>query len=133
MSNTNKLKEKNRGVSLLLVIFIMSIILAVGLGISAITVQQIKLLRDIGHSVVAFSAADTGIEQSLYMLYKSGGATSTFSGTCGDATYVVETICGNLNTSCPSGMTQDGELDAYYLTKSIGTYRETKRAIEIIN
>ncbi len=133
MSNTNKLREKERGVSLIFVIFVMSIVLSIGLGISAITVQQIKLLRDLGHSVVAFSAADTGIEQSLYMLYKSGGATSTFSGACDGATYVVETICGNLNLYCPSGMTQDSGLDAYYLTKSIGDYQDTKRAIEITN
>ncbi len=64
MSNTNKLREKERGVSLIFVIFVMSIVLSIGLGISAITVQQIKLLRDLGHSVVAFSAADTGIEQA---------------------------------------------------------------------
>jgi Tfp pilus assembly protein PilX len=131
MSNTNKSQE--RGVSLMLVIFVMSIVLAIGLGVSAIAVQQIKLLRDIGHSVVAFSAADSGIEQHLYMLYKLTGATSTFSGTCGEATYVVETVCGNLNTFCPSGMTMDSGLDAYYRTKSVGTYQSTQRALEIIN
>jgi hypothetical protein len=61
--------EKNnrqKGVSLIITFFIMTIILAMVLTISVILYSEIKVIRNIGDSVVAFYAADSGIEKVLY-------------------------------------------------------------------
>lgn len=55
-----------KGVALIITFFIMIIILAVTLSISSILYSEIKILRNIGSSVVAFYAADSGIEKVLY-------------------------------------------------------------------
>ena len=56
----------NKGVSLYLAVVIMAILLAIVLGVSAILVSQIKIIRGVENSVIAFYAADTGIEDILY-------------------------------------------------------------------
>jgi len=52
---------------------IMFILIAIGLGISLIIVSQMKMIRGMGDSVVAFYAADTGIEHALYDKRRKGG------------------------------------------------------------
>lgn len=64
---------RERGVSLYLALTIMAILLAIALGISAILLGQIRMAREMGNSVVAFYAADTGIENSLYNIKKEDG------------------------------------------------------------
>ncbi len=54
------------GFSLLITLFVMGICLAVILGIGAILFNSIKMIREIGDSVSAFYAADSGIEKTLY-------------------------------------------------------------------
>lgn len=75
MSNSKKellivLKYKSgggqKGVSLYLALVIMGILLALALGISTILVGQIKITKGMGDSVIAFYAADTGIERELF-------------------------------------------------------------------
>jgi hypothetical protein len=58
--------NKEQGVSLIITFFIMTIILAMVLSISLILYEQIKVIKNIGDSVVAFYAADSGIEKVLY-------------------------------------------------------------------
>jgi hypothetical protein len=54
------------GVSLIIAFFVMIILLAVILAITTLLYQEIKMIRNIGNSVVAFYAADSGIEKVLY-------------------------------------------------------------------
>jgi hypothetical protein len=61
-----KNKTIEKGVSLYLTILILVILLAISLGISTILSGQLKMIGGIGKSVVAFYAADTGIEEILY-------------------------------------------------------------------
>src|SRR3989339_347597 len=61
-----KFENSQKGVSLIIVFFMMMIILAVVLSISIILYSQIKVIRNIGDSVVAFYIADSGIEKTLY-------------------------------------------------------------------
>jgi len=61
MSNSSQ-----KGLSLYLTVIIISIFLGVVLGMSVILFHQLKLIRGIGNSVIAFFAADTGIERALY-------------------------------------------------------------------
>ena len=65
--------KSQKGVSILLTSLIMSVILAIGLGLSAILIPQIKIMAEIDYSIVAFFAADSGIEKSLYNILKESG------------------------------------------------------------
>ncbi len=69
MFNTNP-PPLEKGISLLFVVLIMSVILAIGMGISGILIQQIRMMGEIGQSIVAFYAADSGIEEVMYNLYQ---------------------------------------------------------------
>jgi len=65
MFKYSNIKAQN-GVSLYLTVLIVTIILAISLGISSILVGQIKMISGMGKSVIAFYAADTGTERVLY-------------------------------------------------------------------
>lgn len=58
--------DRQKGISLLIVFFLMMIVLAVVLSISTLLYSELKVIRNIGNSVVAFYAADSGIEKVLY-------------------------------------------------------------------
>ena len=58
--------ENEKGVSLIITFFVMIIILAVVLSVSVILYSELKVIRNIGNSVVAFYGADSGVEKVLY-------------------------------------------------------------------
>jgi len=104
----------NKGVSLYLALIIMFILIAIALGVSLIIVSQMKMIRGMGDSVVAFHAADTGIERALYEKRKAGATQDfTITDTVGGADYTVTYIQ-------TTGVAQ-----------SKGTFQGVKRAIEI--
>jgi len=108
--------KSNRGVSLYLALLVMAVLLAIGLGISAILFSQIRIIRGIGDSVVAFYAADTGIEEILTKGTDVSGVLEN------GASYSTEII--------PAG--SDDCTALYYCIKSVGSFKGVKRAIEII-
>ena len=117
-------KNPQRGISLYLSVIILAIILAIVLGLSAILFGQIKIVREMGYSVVAFYAADTGIEKVLAMINPEE---CTESNHCegkldNGASYSVITLAGS---------TQDCDSQYSYCIRSVGTYKETQRAIEV--
>jgi len=107
--------QKSKGVSLYLALMIMAVLLALALGISTILFGQMKMIRGMGDSVSAFYAADTGIERALY----EGGSVS--GELENGARYEVQIL--SPGPDCPG---------VNYCLKSLGTYKEIKRAIEII-
>ena len=120
MSDTKIKIQNSRGVSLFLAVFIMSVLLAISFGISGILIGQIKTMSEIGYSVVAFYAADSGIENVL-MDRES-------------PSYIPETTLPNGATYEVFVAEEDTENcsdDLNYCIKSIGSYQKTKRAIEI--
>ncbi len=58
--------NSQKGVSLIITFFIMTIVLAVVLSISTILYSELRIIRNMGNSVVAFFAADSGAEKVLY-------------------------------------------------------------------
>ncbi len=58
--------QKDRGVTLLLVILVLSALLPVSLGIFNIIYGQIRISGETGDSFIALYAADQGIEKMLY-------------------------------------------------------------------
>jgi hypothetical protein len=66
--------DSQRGISLYLAIMTMSIILSITLGLAAVMVNQLRMVRGWENSVAAFYVADTGIEratQGIYSYFKN--------------------------------------------------------------
>jgi len=156
MSHTNpknykysRIDESQRGVSLLFIVLITSLILAVGLGVSTLVIQEMRMISEIGYSVIAFYAADSGIEEAIYDLYQSPSPIPEHSGYLDNAYYETFAKCCNpdlekcsLETAddCPLGPEYVGSNDPNspdycdalnYCLKSVGSYQKVKRAIEI--
>lgn len=126
-----KIKNYQRGVSLYLAILIMAVLLALALGISAILYGQMKMIKGMKDSVIAFYAANTGVERVLYGISRNQFA-STTSGNVGPASYQATLVCGAGYTQCPPPLaTSTTCLAPYYCLKSTGIYKDTKRAIHI--
>jgi len=130
-----------KGVSIYLALMIMFILLAIGLGISTILVSQMKMIREMGYSVIAFYAADTGIEEELYEMNIPPWFYSDFldldgdggglPGSCpetlqdpDDACYKVEVIAAG-EADCPSPPATNRCI------RSAGIFRGTSRAIKV--
>ena len=60
------LNNPQKGVSLIITFFVMVIILGINLSISSILYSEIKIVRNMGSSVLAFYAAESGVEKVLY-------------------------------------------------------------------
>jgi hypothetical protein len=115
-----KMKNYDRGVSLLLTLLIMALILGISLGVSTILVQQTKMIRAMGESVIAFSAADTAIEKVAMNTENPSEFQECFSPPYND-------ICYQVKISSPGPNCQA----ATYCLRSIGSYKEVKRAVEL--
>jgi hypothetical protein len=73
--------EQEKGVSIYLIIIIISTLLAVSLNIAAVIIGGAKIISGSANSVKAFCAADTGIEAALYQsLTSCGDLTGTVGG-----------------------------------------------------
>jgi len=117
MKTQNLILEK--GASLYLAFMMMTVLLVIAFGMSAILFGQMKIIGGMGDSVIAFYAADTGIERALY---ENATPPQTFSDSIGGASYNVSVISPG-SDACPS--------DVNYCIKSIGIYKETRRAIQV--
>ena len=99
--------------------------------VSSIVLVQIKSIREVGDSVIAFYAADTGIETALNDLYDSNFQAS-YEGFLDGPLYkynveVTQPPTGTLPV-IPVSLECTGK---YYCIKSTGTYYNVKRAIEV--
>ena len=62
----SKILNSERGVSLIITFFIMIIILSVVLSVSTLLYGELRVMRNVGNSVVGFYEADSGVEKVLY-------------------------------------------------------------------
>ena len=108
-----------RGVSIYLAVAIMAILMSLAMGISTIFLGQVKVTRGLGYSVIAFYAADAGIEKILLNRGSPADIPETFLSN--GASYRVFVSAAGAG----------GCVAANYCIKSIGKYKETNRAIEI--
>lgn len=120
-----------KGISLYLAVIIMAILLSVALGITTILLGQMRVTRGMEESTMAFFAADSGIEKVMYSIYNNNFQPS-YSGPPGDPTYTVTLVCGKDYIDCPAPLVRDFSCSApYFCIKSVGKYKEVKRAIEV--
>ena len=122
-------KKSEKGVILYLALIILTISMAIVLGLSSILIGQIKTIQQMENSMKAFFAADTGIEIALY---DKSEPESSYSGSLNGATYEVTVVCNELYLDCPFGIWDSDCNGHFFCYESIGSYREIKRAIEII-
>jgi len=88
------LNNQERGVSLIITFFVMTILLAVVLGVSVILYSGIKIIRNIGDSVVSYYLAESGMEKTLYY-DRSGRPAYALRGLCN--------MCNDSNADrCPN-------------------------------
>jgi hypothetical protein len=109
--------KSQQGISIFFAISILSVVLGIGLGISTILVKQLKIIREISYSVVAFYAADNGIEEVLLMISPLDIPKTQLNG----AEYEV-IVKDSEHPDCDA---------VNFCIKSIGSYKGTRRAIEI--
>ncbi|MFC1663739.1 hypothetical protein ACFL0A_01290 [Patescibacteria group bacterium] len=110
--------KNQKGISLYLALMIMTILLTIALGISALLFSQIKIIREMGNSVIAFYAAETGIERTLMERENPSDVSETVLDN--GAKYRATVIPAGANCSANN-----------FCIQSVGEYKETKRAIEI--
>ena len=143
-----------------MVVMIISVILAVGLGLSSIFIQQTKMTRDVGKSVISFYAADSGIEAQLYNIYEdlyfktgapdytslssSENQSLTLNEVANSAFASVSVNCGQnvdcskcpiyfstSNTICVGRNIVSGCPALNFCLKSIGSYGDSQRVINL--
>jgi Tfp pilus assembly protein PilX len=59
--------NNQRGISLIITFLIMSVMLAIVLSISSLTMRQLRLVSDVGNGITAFNAAESGWEKTQYL------------------------------------------------------------------
>lgn len=106
--------NNQKGVSLLLTLLITAAILVIAFGVSRISIGEIKLTRDISKSVIAYYGADSGIERALYEERVGGGVSG------------VPDCSVLLGNGSSYGIQVQGSI-----IKSIGCYKDIRRAIEV--
>jgi Tfp pilus assembly protein PilV len=121
------------GVSLYLAIIVMVILLAIVLGLTSILVGQMRMVREMGYSVIALSAADAGIEA---ILMDQASPTSTQAYIDCPSTAPCPPNCCPLSNGAKyylevleSG--SGGCTASNFCITSVGIYEGVRRAIEI--
>ena len=130
--------KSNKGISLYLTLIFLSVLLAISLGLSVILVSQIKIIREMAESVVAFYAADAGVEYELYTESGPGASYSGFldldgNGQTGtncdqDLTTYPDDCCYQVKVLSPG---DEGCQASSSCIRAIGFFRKTRRAIEV--
>lgn len=129
-------KNSEKGVSLYFAIIITSLFLAIVFGLTAILVSQTKIFKEIGDSLTALFAADSGMEKILYLdsQCRQANCTTTWPGTCNAS--CAGFITDPYSTSSPLGdasfTVTASSSGGTTIFQSKGVYKAVNRAIQAI-
>jgi len=117
------IKENQKGISVYLVVVMISVLLAIVLGLVSIIIGGVKVAESLGYSVKAFHAADTGIEKALYNIKLTSGVcdNTTSDGSFGSS-YTYDVTMSTTGSDCS---------DVGTTITSLGQYMTIKRKIEV--
>lgn len=115
----NRKGGEEGAISILLSLLMLSMLLSIGLGVSVLMFQQIKMTIQSGQSVVAFYAADAGAEECFYQVNQE-----TTIG-CDDG------LTATISCSLDNGATCSAEYDGEGSIISTGRYGNADRALEL--
>jgi len=118
----------NRGAALYLGLLLTTTLIAVGLALITLSILQIKSIKEIGSSLVAFFGADSAIERALYEESKGDDITictraTPCQGNLGQETTYRIVVLSSGQEECPS--------DRMRCIETVGIFREVRRAIRI--
>jgi uncharacterized protein (TIGR02145 family) len=113
--------NNKRGASLYIALIIMAVLMSMAFGLASILTNQIKTVRDIGYSVTAFYAAETGIERYLGGGDCDSGCSEDLTLGGGQTAHYDVSIINYSTGDCQSGS----------CVVSVGNFNNTKRAIQI--
>lgn len=134
---------KNKGSALLYTVLLLSLLLTVIFGLSTVISLQFGIMKDVGNSVVAFYAADAGIERLLNAVIAqnesltinpidgsiSGNPFSLNNG--GSYSIYIKCKAGGTTGEC-MGAPADASCSATnFCITSSGSYKNSKRAIMV--
>lgn len=115
-----------KGIALFLTVIILGTILGMILGLSSLVLRQIATVSGLGESVIAIHAADSGIERLVYELRKN-----SYVFGCTPPCEITDIIWDDFDN-------EDLSYSVYYqaespqlIIRSVGQYRQTRRAIEV--
>lgn len=123
------INNSEKGLALYLTFIVLVVVLASVLGVAAIFLRQMAMIERLEDSVIAFLAADTGIERELdlgttppasdyeYLDLNKNGV----FGDGADSRYDVKVIAPGV----------DGCAADNFCIRSIGTFKKVRRAIEV--
>ncbi len=113
---TDRFLNNKGAVSIMLSLLVLSVLLIISLSIAFVSLQQVRISAQMGQSVVAYYAAEAGIERCLYGVWQQGEASCSYS---------------NINLSeSDAAYTASGSLVSRQIS-SVGQYQITSRRIEI--
>ena len=115
--------NKEKGATLYFAIIIMSILLAAVFSLGTIVLFQLRTIKGMGDSVVAYYASDSGIETALYSgkSFPPAGIPETSAWSGGLASFETQTLA----TSSPDCSGR------WYCVISVGKYQSTERRVKI--
>ncbi|MDP2930576.1 MAG: hypothetical protein Q8N56_03165 [bacterium] len=117
------INTSQKGIALYLTIMVTGLIMVIAFSMVGVFVSQLGTLRDIGNSVLAFCAAETGAERALYGLSKGETGPQWQEELSNGASFTV-IIQNPGEGDCPSSILN-------YCLKSIGVYKEVRRGLRI--
>lgn len=133
----------NKGSILLYIVLLLSLLLTVVFGLSALISSQFEIMKSNANSIIAFYAADAGVERMLNSVIAlnedlpnpDANGDVKFSGNLNNnASYEVYIYCkSNGNIASCGTIPKDSDCSAdNYCVKSIGNYKNAKRAIMVM-
>lgn len=118
--------HSEKGISLFLAIIILGVILGMILGISSLVTRQIATVTGLGESVIALHAADSGIERLTYELRKN-----YYSFNCSAPCEIDDLEWDSFLNDGLGYSVYLQEESPELIIRSVGQYRQTRRAIEV--
>jgi hypothetical protein len=115
-----------KGVSLFITVVILGVVLGIVSGLTSLVLRQIATVSGLGESVVALHAADSGIEKLTYELRKN-----SYSFSCTPPCEVTDIIWDNFDQPSLVHEVYFQEETPRIIIRSVGQYRQTRRAIEV--
>ena len=133
----NYLAKEQKGSVLLIAVILLFFILAIAIGLNALILVNLQTLKEAGNSIIAFYAADAGIEKALREINKNfDDLKSVYDDSLSTgASYEVTIYCCDTAYSqcdCPKNFDSKTGCEAsFFCIDSIGTYKGSTRAIEV--
>jgi Tfp pilus assembly protein PilX len=121
-------KGNEKGIALFMVVVITAVSLGIVAGMSSLLFKEMKITQRIGHSVLSFHAADSGIERTIYATRKESYDPST----CTPTPCLAYPIVGDPSLNNGSSyQVYVQSIDTSTQLRSVGSYVDTQRGVEI--